>query len=649
MAVRALLVGIDAYTAVQPLRGCVNDMNRIEDLLRARVTGTPLHVEKLLDEQATYAGIVEAFRRHLGAGGPGDVAFFAYAGHGSQEPAPRELHVIEPDKRNETLVCVDSRTAGTFDLADKELAALIAEVVENGASVVCLFDCCHSGTITRGDVERAGTTPEPGERRALAVEAVRPFDSYLPELRERLAATRDADVAGAWAAATAHVALAACQSEETAKEVSVGNTTRGAFSVAFEQALAVEGPDASVRRLARTARARVQQLAVAQHPVVYATVDADLDRPFLGEGAGAGDRSLRLFHHDDAWEVDGGALHGLVAPSGGRAARLAVVEPGQQARLGEVEVVEVHSTRAVVRPLGGLTLDRSRQYRASIVAVPTPTLAVDVVGAGALAQAALAAIASSPLLGTGSTGQRVTVRLADDRYRVEAADGGTIVEVDPPDASRLVGLLEHLARWHGVLALDNPSSPFVGLVDLEWVSVEPGETTLDPARPAVQPPERDGGVTIDYLGSPGAWRPATWFLRIVNRTDRPVYAMLLDLTDAYRIHDALYPASSERIPAGGSAAVYGGQPIPFTISGRTLESGAVGRDWLKLVVSDVPMDSSLVVLPRLGADEGQRGGSRGAGGSDDLFGGTRDIGDDTAPASGPQWGALTIPVVIRVP
>ena len=127
----------------------MNDIEDLEAILRRGSRAREVHVEKLLDAQATYAGIAGAFRDHLGQAGPGDIAVFAYSGHGSTQKATPELQ--EPDGRSETLVCVDSRTGTVRDLADRELAALIASVVAKGAEVLCVFDCCHSGTISRDD------------------------------------------------------------------------------------------------------------------------------------------------------------------------------------------------------------------------------------------------------------------------------------------------------------------------------------------------------------------------------------------------------------------------------------------------------------------------------------------------------------------
>ena len=127
----ALLVGIDEYIApVPPLKGCVNDIMAIAEYLQGRVAsvGYQLHLRTLLNEEATRNAIADGFRQHLCQATSEDVAFFYFAGHGSQERSPQEFWTLEPDRLDETLVCYDSRSDGGWDLADKELAKLIAEV-----------------------------------------------------------------------------------------------------------------------------------------------------------------------------------------------------------------------------------------------------------------------------------------------------------------------------------------------------------------------------------------------------------------------------------------------------------------------------------------------------------------------------------------
>ncbi len=131
----ALLIGIDKYPApVPPLRGCVNDIKRVHDLLKARVTtgGDVFKPLLLTDAAATRQAVLDGFRSHLGQAKSGDVAIFYYSGHGSQGQSAPEFWRIEPDHLDETLVCVDSRTPGKFDLADKEMAQLIADVAAKG-------------------------------------------------------------------------------------------------------------------------------------------------------------------------------------------------------------------------------------------------------------------------------------------------------------------------------------------------------------------------------------------------------------------------------------------------------------------------------------------------------------------------------------
>ena len=68
-----------------------------------------------------------AFREHLGRAGDGDVALFAYCGHGSEEPAPAAIADLEPSGRIQTIVLHDCgrRVDGKLRraLADKELVA----------------------------------------------------------------------------------------------------------------------------------------------------------------------------------------------------------------------------------------------------------------------------------------------------------------------------------------------------------------------------------------------------------------------------------------------------------------------------------------------------------------------------------------------
>ena len=168
----ALLVGIDAYPAPVPaLQGCVNDVTVFAEVLRRRVGDDALDLLVVTDAAATRDRVTMAFTEHLGRAGPDDTALFYFSGHGSQQDTPPELWSVEPDHRNETIVCVDSRSDGGWDLADKEVAALAAGVAASGCHLLVVLDCCHSGGGTRDVDEVVRLAPE--DRRARASPARR--------------------------------------------------------------------------------------------------------------------------------------------------------------------------------------------------------------------------------------------------------------------------------------------------------------------------------------------------------------------------------------------------------------------------------------------------------------------------------------------
>ena len=261
MTTYALLVGIDAYLPpLTPLYGCRNDIAALETYLRARAAGT-LELQTLLDADATRDTVVAGFRDHLGRAGPGDVALFAYCGHGSEEPAPAAIADLEPSGRIQTILLHDCgrRIGGKLRraLADKELSLLIAGVAAKSAHVVTILDCCHAGGGTRDPFARPRAwLPRPEDATdadrdvVVALAAAREPSEFLPGALEQWSAPRPA-----------HVALAACRSDETAKEQRVGDVNRGAFSVALLNALGVLGMRTTYRSLLATVRARVERTA----------------------------------------------------------------------------------------------------------------------------------------------------------------------------------------------------------------------------------------------------------------------------------------------------------------------------------------------------------------------------------------------------
>ena len=184
-SIYALLIAIDDYPPPVPkLRGCVNDIEAFASYLSERVAkdkGVALKLRTLKNGEATRQAVVDAFSDHLGKAKKGDVALFYYSGHGSQEQAPEEFWKLEPDHLDETLVLFDSRSPGSWDLADKEIAKLIGDVAAKGPHVAVILDCCHSGSGTR-EIETVVRRVPTDFRR-------RPIESFLVSVAEAEAAS----------------------------------------------------------------------------------------------------------------------------------------------------------------------------------------------------------------------------------------------------------------------------------------------------------------------------------------------------------------------------------------------------------------------------------------------------------------------------
>lgn len=149
----ALLVGISrfAHPKIHPLAGCADDVRKMGDYLRTLESdSTKVHIEKLMDIDATRDVLIEKFRTHGKKAGPDDIFLFYFSSHGVQEHADKVWWTSAPDKKLEALITYDAFHHGVYPIADKELRYLLKEVYDHqNCEIVTLFDCCHSGDNTR--------------------------------------------------------------------------------------------------------------------------------------------------------------------------------------------------------------------------------------------------------------------------------------------------------------------------------------------------------------------------------------------------------------------------------------------------------------------------------------------------------------------
>lgn len=140
---KALLVGINEYPQ-SPLRGCVNDVRQINDLITNQFGFEQGGIKLLLDTDATYSGIQAGLEWLAQGGDKADaVRVFHYSGHGSYVA---DKNGDEPDGRDECLVPVDYQTAGM--ITDDVLKKLYDTFPKSG-NLTLIMDSCHSGSVQR--------------------------------------------------------------------------------------------------------------------------------------------------------------------------------------------------------------------------------------------------------------------------------------------------------------------------------------------------------------------------------------------------------------------------------------------------------------------------------------------------------------------
>ncbi len=153
---RALVIGIDAYRHVSPLKGAVNDAKDIAETLTAAGVQD---LTTLFDDEASRVAILTAWQELVARSGPDDVLVLSYAGHGAQEA--EWLAGSEEDGLDEVFLLAgfDVAAPGNGErLRDDDIAAMLRAAGQR--SVMVIADSCHSGTMTRSidpRVTRLGT------------------------------------------------------------------------------------------------------------------------------------------------------------------------------------------------------------------------------------------------------------------------------------------------------------------------------------------------------------------------------------------------------------------------------------------------------------------------------------------------------------
>ncbi|CEM10344.1 unnamed protein product [Vitrella brassicaformis CCMP3155] len=270
---KAVICGCNYAGSQISLKGCVNDAVFWRKTLTEKFGFDAADVKLLVDE-GDHEGDVEAPTKEnihkslewlTSGAASGDLLCFVFAGHGTQIP---DLSGDEADNKDEVLVCADYVSDHSGLILDDELRASLLSV-PSGCEVVCVLDCCHSGTALdlknlldptadpvsikhiedgnkayRRSLKEAGyhLTYEPLDE--CYPRAIPPLDERPENVAQRSEGAQSAEDKGVRA-----VCFSAARDDQTALDTPSEGGYGGAMSVCFGKAMESLGQDFTYKQL----------------------------------------------------------------------------------------------------------------------------------------------------------------------------------------------------------------------------------------------------------------------------------------------------------------------------------------------------------------------------------------------------------------
>jgi hypothetical protein len=371
----ALLVAVTAYPNLPPkatLVGPNNDAALVRDFLTASATAKfePSNVTVLADGieangSPNREGIQGALAALTEKVVNGDFVYLHFSGHGTQQPSMDASS--EADGLDECFLPADTglwkdRSQGIPNaLIDKEIRDHLQAIRDKGAFIWAVFDCCHSGTMTRaagaGDediTERKVDFTDLGisekDMRA-AIAQGEGASRGIGDQTQRQNSLGIQTPTGADSIAPAGmVAFFAAQTVETTPEMllprnSENATKLGLFTHTIFQKIA-ENPAMTYRQLGQ---AILQAYSADNRTRPTPLFEGDLDKPVFGTSAADRLAQWPIKAENGGLSVAAGLLHRL-----DKGAKLAVL-PGPGSTIddarGYVEVVSAKNLTSTLRPV----------------------------------------------------------------------------------------------------------------------------------------------------------------------------------------------------------------------------------------------------------------------------------------------------------
>lgn len=385
-SIYALLVGINEYPKqTKPLHGCVNDVKKIEQFILSQYSDNMnVQIKTLLNQDATYDQVYQAFESHLAKATGDDAIWFHYSGHGTEEKSAAEFLEYDSTGKDQTMLLYDSKVNGKNHLADKELAVLLNFVAtkfpdhspkEIPPHIMISLDCCHSGSGTRStrlDDKYVGIRSErsSGQTRDLM--------SYSKGYYARQNANE------LTIPSSPHIVMSACERHQTAKDKSDG----GIFTTGLIKALKDSNGKINYPDLFLRTRTAVRQLSSDQDPKFSFISNINPYTEFLNGASLGSPDEYEVYFKNGKWFLKCGVIHGLpAAPKEEISVEIKTPAP-ESRKIGDATIISIgpHESEMImdlefsIKSTFKSLFDQDADYRAIMHSIPLPIEHVYVAG-----------------------------------------------------------------------------------------------------------------------------------------------------------------------------------------------------------------------------------------------------------------------------
>lgn len=649
-----LLVGINEYKPpVSKLGGCVADVENIENFLlndwlpgradkdqKSEIdvpgfevkTEGPLHILKLIDKDATYHNIERAFHHFLRQAHRTekdgkvieDVAWFHFSGHGTEDFAAEEFKALEPNGKDQAIVCYkEKKEDGFLLLKDKELAVLLHHVATidpmgdakkfGAPHIMVSLDCCHSGSGTRDFVmdenikTRFATITDPQTRTSMAKEdTTRGIGDYANGYYKNQTKLS--------VPITPHVALSGCESVQLAGDLPGG----GVFSSGLIDALKATKGNLDYSDLYTRSRSFVQKRRGKEQTPQFDVVGEF--NPFIKFMDGEPSKDpikYGLVHEGDSWKVKCGAVHGLPMSSEKKIKITVQDLEGKSLGTAELEAVSAQKSSFSWPADAGTTLDTEKpeNYRAVINYLPIPPAIVyvhgDEDGVDALEHVWDDSKSVQMVRSLDGVGEpHIEVEVTGDQYLLKDRKHNVLDLTEIAERPRSMRDIESLimndlgkmANWDRFLQLNNQNSEIANWLEfeVEYSGSDPTNVTTLKESSVIQAVEGDGLFSNDEIIG-AFFKPKV----ILKNVKQKLYPYLFHLRKDYSItsYEQVLPYDPKEFVGQDTSRIV--KPMLMEDKGWGMsKSDDEATSYFKLIVTTEPLQFELLQQEKLGPTRG---------------------------------------------